>query len=126
MQRPGAEPLVATLGASPDGHFSGLISGAKAGGRYRYRIDSMGPFPRFRCRASLGLARFGPTTPKQLGAVTVHELMVISIHTRIEPRSYFPAASVDPTDARNDILGCFRRSDRSALGQTRPRAPACQ
>ena len=24
-------------------------------------------------------------------------------------------ASVDPTDARNDILGCFGRSDRSAL-----------
>jgi hypothetical protein len=31
-----------------------------------------------------------------------------------EPRSYFPDDSVDPTDARNDILGCFGRSHRSA------------
>ena len=38
-------------------------------------------------------------TPKQLGAVTARELMMTSIQTRIEPRSYFPAASVDPTDA---------------------------
>jgi hypothetical protein len=40
------------------------------------------------------LARFGPTTP-----------------TRAR-RSL--AASVDPTDARNEILGCFGRSDRRA------------
>jgi hypothetical protein len=33
------------------------------------------------------LARVGPTTPKQLGALTVHELMVTSINTRVEPRS---------------------------------------
>jgi len=66
VQRPGAEPLVATLEASPDGHFSGLIPSVKAGGRYRYRIDGMGPFPRFRCRASVGLARFGPTTRMSL------------------------------------------------------------
>src|SRR5262245_7156887 len=66
VQRPGAAPHVATLEASPDGHFSGLIPSAKAGGRYRYRIDGMGPFPRFRCRASGGLARFGPTTPRRV------------------------------------------------------------
>jgi hypothetical protein len=34
----------------------------------------------------------------------------------IEPRSDFPGASVDPTEARNDILSCFGRSDRSAQG----------
>src|SRR5262249_10472321 len=40
------------------------------------------------------VARFGPTTPT---------------------RARRPLrASVDPTDARNDILGCFGRSDRSA------------
>jgi hypothetical protein len=33
----------------------------------------------------------------------------------IELRSYFPDASVDQTEARNDILGCFGRSDRHAL-----------
>src|SRR5262249_54372484 len=36
-------------------------------------------------------------------------------------------ASVDPTDACNDILGCFGRSDRSALVQREgspPEAPA--
>src|SRR5437879_2643577 len=38
--------------------------------------------------------------PKQPGAVTDHELMVTSIQTRIEPRGDFPAASVDPTEAR--------------------------
>jgi maltooligosyltrehalose trehalohydrolase len=57
VERPGAAPLVATLEASPDGHVSGLIPSAKVGGRYRYRIDGMGPFPRFRCRASGGLSR---------------------------------------------------------------------
>jgi hypothetical protein len=46
------------------------------------------------------LARVGPTTPNQLAAVTVHDLMVTSILARIESRSYFPDASVDPTDAR--------------------------
>jgi hypothetical protein len=46
------------------------------------------------------LARFGPTTPKQLGAVNVHQYMVTSIQTRVEPRGYFPDASVDPTEAR--------------------------
>jgi hypothetical protein len=29
--------------------------------------------------------------------------MVTSIQTRIDPRSYFLAASVDPTEARNDV-----------------------
>jgi hypothetical protein len=29
--------------------------------------------------------------------------MVTSIQTRIEPRGYFPAASVDPTDARKQL-----------------------
>jgi hypothetical protein len=43
----------------------------------------------------------GATTPKHLGAETAHKSMVTSIQTRIEPRSYFPDASVDPTDARN-------------------------
>src|SRR5262249_24206512 len=48
-----------------------------------------------------GLARIGPTTPKQLGAVTVRKLMVTSKQTRIEPGRSFAAASVDPTEARN-------------------------
>src|SRR5262249_7448484 len=48
-----------------------------------------------------GLARVGQTTPKQLGAVTVHRQMVTSVQTRTEPRGYFPDASVDPTEARN-------------------------
>jgi hypothetical protein len=43
--------------------------------------------------------------------------MVTSTQTRIWPPSYFPAASVDPTEARNDILGCFGRSHRSRIGQ---------
>src|SRR5262249_61175379 len=47
-------------------------------------------------------ARVGPTTPKQLGAVTVHYSMVASIQTRVEPRTDFPDASVDPTDARKN------------------------
>jgi hypothetical protein len=71
---------VATLEASPDGHFSGLIPSVKVGGRYRYRIHGMGPFPRFRCRTSVGLARVGPTTPTRA--------------TRLAD------ASVDPTEAR--------------------------
>jgi hypothetical protein len=41
------------------------------------------------------VARVGPTTPTRAGRLA--------------------DASVDPTDARNDILGCFGRSDRSAL-----------
>ena len=45
MQRPGEVLLVATLEASPDGHFSGLIPSVKAGGSYRYPIDGMGPYP---------------------------------------------------------------------------------
>jgi hypothetical protein len=36
--------------------------------------------------AEQSFARFGPTTPKQLGAVTVHQLMVTSIQNRVEPR----------------------------------------
>jgi hypothetical protein len=39
------------------------------------------------------LARFGPTTPKLAGRLA--------------------DASVDPTEARNNILGCIGRSDRS-------------
>src|SRR5262249_3944669 len=31
----------------------------------------------------------------------------------IQPRSDFPAASVDPTDARKATVRCFGRSDRS-------------
>jgi hypothetical protein len=30
--------------------------------------------------------------------------MVASIQTRVEPRGHFPAASVDPTDARNKFI----------------------
>ena len=37
--------------------------------------------------APTALARVGPTTPKQLGAVTIHESMVTSTQTRIEPRN---------------------------------------
>jgi hypothetical protein len=32
------------------------------------------------------------------------------VQKRIEPQKSFSAASVDPTDARNDILGCVGRS----------------
>jgi hypothetical protein len=94
VQRPGAEPLVATLEASPDGHFSGLIPSVKFGGRYRYRIDGIGPFPRFRCRVSVGLARVGPTTPKRAGSLA--------------------DASVAPTDARKVVLP----ARRLRLGET--------
>jgi hypothetical protein len=59
-----------------------------------------------RCPVKEDSVRFGPTTPKQPGAATVHELMVTSIQTRIEPRSDFPAASVDPTEARKFIVTC--------------------
>ena len=40
--------------------------------------------------------------------------MATSAQEDIGSRGYFPAASVDHTKARNDILGCFGRSDRSA------------
>jgi hypothetical protein len=40
---------------------------------------------------------------------------VTSVQKRIEPQKSFSGASVDPTDARNDILGCFGRSHRSGL-----------
>jgi maltooligosyltrehalose trehalohydrolase len=33
------------LAKGPDGYFSGLVPGARAGDRYRYRIDGRGPFP---------------------------------------------------------------------------------
>jgi hypothetical protein len=33
-----------------------------------------------------------------------------------------PCASGDPTEARNDILGCFGRSDRSEFGRSHRRA----
>jgi hypothetical protein len=42
--------------------------------------------------------RVGPTTPKQLGALTVRELMMTSIQTRIIAEKLLP--------------GCFGRSDR--------------
>jgi len=32
----------------------------------------------------------------------------------VDPRSDFPNAPDNPTEARNDILGCFGRSDRSS------------
>src|SRR5262249_54414517 len=48
-----------------------------------------------------GVARVGPTTPKHLGAVILRDSMVTSIQTRIELRSYFPAASVDQTEAHH-------------------------
>jgi hypothetical protein len=44
--------------------------------------------------------------------------MVTIMQTCVGPQGYFPAASVDPTEARNDIRGCFGRSDRSALRQS--------
>jgi hypothetical protein len=44
--------------------------------------------------------------------VPVHESKVTNARSGVEPQAYFEAASVDPTDARNDILGCFGRSDR--------------
>jgi hypothetical protein len=42
--------------------------------------------------------------------------MATSIHACGGLRGYFSDASVDPTEARNDILGCFGRSHRSAQG----------
>ena len=58
-----------------------------------------------------------------LGAVIVRESMVTSRQDRIEPRGYFPDASVDPTEARNTIRqdGCDSHPARYAA---RPR-PAC-
>jgi hypothetical protein len=53
------------------------------------------------------LAHIGPTTPKP-----------------VDPSE---GASVDPTEARNDILGCFGRSDRSAHCRwMRPRRMRCR
>jgi hypothetical protein len=46
----------------------------------------------------------GPTTLKQLGAVTVSKLMVTSKQTRIEPSGSFTAASVDPTAVRKPAV----------------------
>jgi hypothetical protein len=43
--------------------------------------------------------------------VPVHESKVTNAQSGVEPQAYFEGASVDPTDARNDILGCFGRSD---------------
>jgi hypothetical protein len=48
--------------------------------------------------------------------VTVQGSRVTSAQERIGPQESFSGASVDHTDARNDILGCFGRSDRSAQG----------
>jgi maltooligosyltrehalose trehalohydrolase len=45
VERPGDGPLIASLESSPDGHFSGLVPGARPGDRYRYRPDGRGPFP---------------------------------------------------------------------------------
>src|SRR4051794_3794745 len=45
VERPGGEPLVAPLEGSPDGHYSGLVAGVRAGHRYRYRLDGGGAFP---------------------------------------------------------------------------------
>src|SRR5262249_28120641 len=56
-----------------------------------------------------------PTTPKQPGAETVHDLMVTSMKTSIDPRSYFLSASVDPTEARKATVRCFGRSRRTRL-----------
>ena len=58
----------------------------------------------FRCGSDRQApGRFGPTTPKQLRAVTAHHSMVASIQTRVKPRGHFLDASVDPTEARNTI-----------------------
>jgi hypothetical protein len=56
-----------------------------------------------------------PTTPKQLGAITVRKLMVAGIQARVEQRGCFSDASVDPTDARKATVRRFGRSDRSRL-----------
>ena len=67
----------------------------------------------------------------RLGAVTVHQSMVTSKQTCVEPRGYFSDASVDHTEARNDILGCFGRSHRRAQRHRwlrrsiRPKRPGC-
>src|SRR5262249_8954316 len=70
------------------------------GRRKQGPVDSLAPM----CGSgalSSDLARVGPTTPKQLGAVTVRDSMEASRQARIEPRGSFADASVDPTDARN-------------------------
>jgi hypothetical protein len=40
--------------------------------------------------------------------------MVTSVQIGVVPPAGYEGASVDPTDARNDILGCFGRIDRRA------------
>src|SRR5262249_22270408 len=50
------------------------------------------------CLLPRSCSRFGPTTPKHLGAVTVHQPMVTSIQTCVEPRGHLTDASVDPTE----------------------------
>jgi maltooligosyltrehalose trehalohydrolase len=45
VERPDAETLVAPLSKAFDGSFRGLVPGARAGDRYRYRVDQRGPFP---------------------------------------------------------------------------------
>jgi hypothetical protein len=46
--------------------------------------------------------------------VTVHGSRVTNVQKRIELQKSFSGASVDHTDARNDIFSCFGRSGRSA------------
>jgi hypothetical protein len=55
-----------------------------------------------------------PCPPGSARQVTVHQSIVTSKQTCVEPRGYFPAASIGSTDARNEILGCFGRSHRRA------------
>ena len=70
------------------------------------------------------VARVGPTAPKPLGEATAPELIFASTQDRIGPRSYFPAASVDPTDARKATVRRFGRSDRRRLPNAEVQRPA--
>src|SRR6185312_12775208 len=45
LERFSAETVIVSLARASDGTFSGLVPNARAGDRYRYRIDGAGPFP---------------------------------------------------------------------------------
>ena len=59
------------------------------------------------CGGAATLRAFGPTKSK-----SINPNLLLSIIPKCAPASL--AASVDHTEARNGILGCFGRSDRRA------------
>jgi maltooligosyltrehalose trehalohydrolase len=45
LEKPAGRESAYSLSKAEDGTFSGSVAGLKAGDRYRYRLDGMGPFP---------------------------------------------------------------------------------